>query len=126
AAGMIDELFPEWKHDADRLTDDQIAARPARRTLFDRERYNTVVDRGGRWYEALVGVGDIDGAEKLANRLIELAPTGITYGRLIRHAARAGRPEVARKLVERAHKSLPANQQFSVDEAAALIGSASN
>jgi hypothetical protein len=76
---------------------------------------------GGRTYEALLGMGKLDEAEKVAERILALDTSATTFARLIQHAARAGDRLGARALVERALKIVPEAERAVIVEAAAAL-----
>jgi len=80
-----------------------------------------VAIEGGKFYEALLGVGLADKARRLANKLIAFDERGRTYATLIEHAVRAGAYDEARKLVRRARISLPDEELPTVRQAAGRI-----
>jgi hypothetical protein len=76
---------------------------------------------GGRAYEALLGMGKQDEAEKVADRILSLESGATTYARLIQHAVRAGDRIGARDLVERALRSVSEAERPVILEAAAAL-----
>jgi len=72
-------------------------------------------------YEAVVGLGQNESAQRIADRLIAFAPTGDTHATLITAARRAGAHDTARALGDRALASLPEVQLAVVRQALASL-----
>jgi thiol-disulfide isomerase/thioredoxin len=80
-----------------------------------------LVDRVGKYYEALLGAQQQKSADAIADRLITFEASARTFVALIEHAVRAGADDTARALVERALKTLPEKDQERVKLAARKI-----
>lgn len=65
-----------------------------------------VLDKGGKIFEALVGVKDSTRAHQVAKRLIKFNGNAATYESLIDHAATAGGTDEAEWLLQQARKKL--------------------
>lgn len=76
---------------------------------------------GGKYYEALLGVGLKDEARRLANKLIAFDKSGRTYATLIEHAVRTEAYAETHRLVRRAEISLPDEELPKVRQAADRI-----
>lgn len=77
-----------------------------------------VVEEGGTYYEALLGTGNVDNANRCSESLISFHSTGWTYATLIGHAARTGAIGAARELARRGLQSLPETERAAVVAAA--------
>jgi len=73
------------------------------------------------WYEALLGAGKPEIAGKVADRILEYAPTGSAYAALVDRAVNAQAFDAARALVERGRKALPEAERSFVEGAAKKI-----
>jgi thiol-disulfide isomerase/thioredoxin len=85
----------------------------------------SLLEKGGKYYEALLGVKDTDHATELIEQLLGVDETADTFALLVRHAVRAGDSESARALMERGVKSVPEEQRpqlaRAVDEARSVL-----
>jgi len=80
-----------------------------------------LVSRCAKMYEALLGAAKKDVAAKVADDLIEFAPSGQTYSTLIASAVRAEVSDVAKSLADRGLTTLPENEKKTVERAAKKI-----
>jgi thiol-disulfide isomerase/thioredoxin len=76
------------------------------------------VSRSVRYYETLVGLGQLEQASAVADKLIAFDDSGETYASLIRSARHAGKADVAKSLAARALGKLPESERALVREAA--------
>lgn len=93
---------------------------PGRDRIASFMRQRTVADVS-RWYQALLGADQKTRAEYLADKLIDLDGTGVTYATLIDRALRVGAYDAARLHVTRAEEKLQGADLSKVREAAAKI-----
>jgi thiol-disulfide isomerase/thioredoxin len=77
--------------------------------------------KGAKYYEVMIGVGQLEQGAAAANQLIAFEGTGTTYAALIKSAARAGKPDIAKALVAKALASLPESERGAVREAAETL-----
>ena len=74
------------------------------------------VEKCAGLYEALLGTGQTGVATSVGEKLIKFDPSAATYTSLMKHAIRAGKPEVAEKLREAAKTTLPATELDLLDK----------
>jgi serine/threonine protein kinase/thioredoxin-like negative regulator of GroEL len=73
---------------------------------------------GAKYYEALLGTERRDQAHAVRSRLLALDGRAASYAILVRHAARAGKPEEVEELLRAAEKTLSAEDFKQVEHAA--------
>lgn len=66
----------------------------------------SVIDDGGKVYEALLGLGRKERADKLAKWMLTLSSDGEMYAQLINSSLDADRHDIAAELIERATRTL--------------------
>ena len=71
----------------------------------------------GGYYEALLGTDKTTEADALRDKLLAFDAGAATYGELMRHATRAGKPEAAQKLKESAKAALSAADYAPLEKA---------
>jgi hypothetical protein len=77
----------------------------------------TIEHEGGTHFEALLGAGERAAAEAFADELIDFRATSNTFVVLIRHARRAGAPDEAARIKERAEQIVSPTERKFLDEA---------
>jgi thiol-disulfide isomerase/thioredoxin len=80
-----------------------------------------LLSKCSKMYEALLGASKPDVAAKVADELIEFAPTGQTYSILISSAVRAKADDVAKSLADRGLATLSGKEKKPVERAARRI-----
>jgi thioredoxin-related protein len=80
-----------------------------------------MVTKCAKMYEALAGASKKELAAKVAEDLIEFAPSGHTYSTLIASAVRAQANDVAKSLADRGLTALPEKERKEVERAAKSI-----
>ncbi len=76
------------------------------------------VDKGSDYYEALTGTGDTAQADKVRDKLLTFDPNADTYTALIRHALRAGKPDVVQHLLDAARATQTPEAYKQIEQAA--------
>ncbi len=80
-----------------------------------------VTIEGGKFFEALLGVGRYNEARQLSERVLEFDHSPSAYASFVSHAVKAQAFDAARELVDRAEKRLRAGEMTIVRRAAASI-----
>jgi len=93
------------------------------KALEEAQRYMryALISECSKMYEALLGASKPDVAAKVADELIEFAPTGQTYSILISSAVRAKADDVAKSLADRGLAALSGKEKKPVERAARQI-----
>ncbi len=116
AEEAIEDVFSMWE---------EAAATAAREKSEDADSFaeymrEELVNRGGGYYEALLGKGH-EGADALADRILKVSASGETWSALIGHAVRAGANDKARALAERGLNATTGEDAAAIREAAKSI-----
>lgn len=80
-----------------------------------------VVFESGKYYEALLGVGRINEAQKLGRRVIEFDPSATSFTTLVQHAITARAYDAAREMVAQAEATLKSGELGLVRKLATMI-----
>ena len=83
-----------------------------------------VVIEAGKYYEALLGVGRLNEAQKLARRVIQFDPSPIAFTTLLQHAITARAYDVAREMATQAEATLKAGELGIIRKLVSTIPSA--
>ncbi len=79
----------------------------------------SIVEEGGKLYEAYLGSDQPEDASGIAIQLIEFSPKAETYATLVRHATRAGKEAQVKELLASAEKALSVQDLEKVQQAVA-------
>ena len=77
-----------------------------------------MIYEAGMLYEALLGAGKAADARRLAEQILDFAPTGTHYAIFLDHAVKAGKPEEAVFLRDRGYQLLPSAEVAPLQNAA--------
>lgn len=83
-----------------------------------------VVIESGKYYEALLGVGRLNEAQKLARRVIQFDPSPLAYATLLQHAITARAYDVAREMATQAESTLKSGELGLIRKLVSTIPSA--